>query len=161
MAHIDDGKSGKSANVELNIVPVIDLMSVLIVFLLITAVWNQVTMIQLGTSVYGKKTSEETITEKPKNLEVPLRLDIQERGYVVVIGSTTIPIPLKDNEYDMERLSLELAEIKKRYPEKEDIFLTVSDDLEYEAMVKGMDVAIGEGFPNIAVTTGSAKETEI
>ena len=161
MAHIDDGKGGKSANVELNIVPVIDLMSVLIVFLLITAVWNQVTMIQLGTSVYGKKTSEETVTEKPKNLEVPLRLDIQERGYVVVIGSTTIPIPLKDDQYDMEKLGLELAEIKKRYPEKEDIFLTISDDLEYEAMVKGMDVAIGEGFPNIAVTTGSAKETEI
>lgn len=161
MAHIDDGKGGKSANVELNIVPVIDLMSVLIVFLLITAVWNQVTMIQLGTSVYGKKTSEDTVTEKPKNLEVPLRLDIQERGYVVVIGSTTIPIPLKDDQYDMDKLGLELAEIKKRYPEKEDIFLTVSDDLEYEAMVKGMDVAIGEGFPNIAVTTGSAKETEI
>jgi len=161
MAQIDDGRGGKSANVELNIVPVIDLMSVLIVFLLITAVWNQVTMIQLGTSVYGKKTSEDTITEKPKNLEVPLRLDIQERGFVVVIGSTTIPIPLENNEYDMEKLGLELAEIKKRYPEKEDIFLTVSDDLEYEAMVKGMDVAIGEGFPNIAVTTGSAKETEI
>ena len=161
MAHIDDGKGGKSANVELNIVPVIDLMSVLIVFLLITAVWNQVTMIQLGTSVYGKKTSEETVIEKPKNLEVPLRLDIQERGYVVVIGSTTIPIPLSGDQYDMEKLALELAEIKKRYPEKEDIFLTIADDLEYEAMVKGMDVAIGEGFPNIAVTTGSAKETEI
>jgi len=157
MALIDDGKGQKSANVELNIVPVIDLMSVLIVFLLITAVWNQITMIQLGTSVYGKKTNE-TETPKPNNLEVPLRLDIQKGGYIVVIGSTRIPIPLKDGEYDQEFLSGELAKIKERYPEKEDIFLTIADELEYDSMVKGMDVAISEGFPNIAVTTQAAED---
>ncbi len=157
MAHIDDGKGGKSANVELNIVPVIDLMSVLIVFLLITAVWNQVSMIQLGTSVYGKKTHDEQI-EPPKSIEIALRLDIQQNGYVVVIGKTTIPIPLKEGEYNGEILRDELSKIKERYPEKEDIFLSVDDDLEYEAMVLGMDAAIGEGFPNIGVTTGSSKQ---
>ena len=157
MAHIDDGKGQKSANVELNIVPVIDLMSVLIVFLLITAVWNQITMIQLGTSVYGKKTNETEETPKPKNLEVPLRLDIQRGGYVVVIGRTRIPIPLINGEYNREYLGEKLAEIKERYPEKEDIFLTVADELEYDSMVKGMDVAISEGFPKIAVTTQEAK----
>lgn len=154
MAHIDDGKGGKSANVELNIVPVIDLMSVLIVFLLITAVWNQISMIQLGTSVYGKKTNDQPL-EKPKSLEIALRLDIQENGYVVLIGNTNINIPTKDGDYDKERLGAELKKIKERYPEKEDIFVSIADDLEYDAMVKGMDVAIGEGFPNIAVTTGS------
>ena len=160
MAHIDDGRGQKSANVELNIVPVIDLMSVLIVFLLITAVWNQITMIQLGTSVYGKKSSETEIS-KSKNLEVPLRLDIQKRGYVVVIGSIRIPIPLKDGEYDQEFLGDELSKIKERYPEKEDIFLTVADELEYDSMVKGMDVAISEGFPSIAVTTQATKDEGI
>ena len=123
MAHIDDGKGGKSANVELNIVPVIDLMSVLIVFLLITAVWNQISMIQLGTSVYGKKTNDKEI-EPPKSLEIALRLDVQKNGYVVAIGSTTVPIPKKEENYDKERLKEELAKIKERYPEKEDIFLT-------------------------------------
>ena len=157
MAHIDDGKSGKSANVELNIVPVIDLMSVLIVFLLITAVWNQVSMIQLGTSVYGKKTNDQKI-EPPKALEIALRLDVQKNGFVVVIGNNTTPIPFKDGEYDLRKLKDELAQIKERYPEKEDIFLSIDDDLAYEAMVLGMDAAIGEGFPNIGVTTGSSKQ---
>lgn len=157
MAHIDDGKGGKSANVELNIVPVIDLMSVLIVFLLITAVWNQVSMIQLGTSVYGKKTNDQEIVP-PKSLEIALRLDVQRNGFVVVIGNTTKPIPFKEGTYDLERLKEELALIKERYPEKEDIFLSIDDDLEYEAMVLGMDAAIGEGFPNIGVTTGSSKQ---
>lgn len=160
MAHIDDGKGSKSANVELNIVPVIDLMSVLIVFLLITAVWNQISMIQLGTSVYGKKTNDQEVVP-PKSLEIALRLDVQLNGYVIAIGNTNIPIPKAGDEYNKERLGEELKKIKERYPEKEDIFLSVSDDLEYDAMVGGMDVAIAEGFPNIAVTTGASKEAGI
>lgn len=157
MAHIDDGNGKKSANVELNIVPVIDLMSVLIVFLLITAVWNQVSMIQLGTSVYGKKTANQTEPPKNKNLEIPLRLDVKLDGYVVNIGSTVIPIRMLGQEYDGEKLAEELKVIKERYPEKRDLFLQVDDKLKYEAMVKGMDVAIGAGFDQIAVTTGSAR----
>ena len=50
MAHISSGGKGRDINTELNLVPVIDLMSVLITFLLITAVWTQVSMIQLGAS---------------------------------------------------------------------------------------------------------------
>lgn len=154
MAHIDDGKGKKSANVELNIVPVIDLMSVLIVFLLITAVWNQISMIQLGTSVYGQK-SENELKEKPKNLEIALRVDIKASGFVVLIGNKTIQIPKIDEEYDTATLGAELKSIKERYPEKSDLFLSVDDELEYESMVKGMDTAIMEGFDQIAVTPGS------
>ncbi len=154
MAHIDDGKGKKSANVELNIVPVIDLMSVLIVFLLITAVWNQISMIQLGTSIYGQK-SENQLEEKPKNLEIALRVDIRSNGYFVLIGNRSIPILKIDGEYDTETLGKELKSIKERYPEKSDLFLSVDDELEYESMIKGMDVAISEGFDQIAVTPGS------
>ncbi|MBK7890416.1 MAG: biopolymer transporter ExbD [Bdellovibrionales bacterium] len=55
MAQVEDSGSGRSTNVDVNLVPFIDLMSVLITFLLITAVWTQVSMIQLGSSIYGKK----------------------------------------------------------------------------------------------------------
>ena len=44
MAHIDSGGRGRDVNTELNLVPVIDLMSVLITFLLISAVWTQVSI---------------------------------------------------------------------------------------------------------------------
>ena len=39
MAQIEETGGGKSRNVELNIVPFIDLMSCLTAFLLVTAVW--------------------------------------------------------------------------------------------------------------------------
>ena len=52
MGQISSGGHGKKeVAVELNLVPFIDLMSVLITFLLITAVWTQVSMIQIGNSL--------------------------------------------------------------------------------------------------------------
>ena len=61
MAQVSDGGSGKKeATFDLNLVPFIDLMSVMITFLLITAVWTQVSMIKLGSSIYGKQNTDET-----------------------------------------------------------------------------------------------------
>ena len=56
MAHIEEQGGKTSSVVELNLVPFIDLMSVCIIFLLITAVWTQVSMLQLGSSVYSQQT---------------------------------------------------------------------------------------------------------
>ena len=156
MAHIDDGKGSKSANVEINIVPVIDLMSVLIVFLLITAVWNQISMIQLATSVYGKKTEDQPI-QKPKKLEVPLRLDIKRNGYTLVLKDRPIQIPNVKGEYDIKTLALKLRKIKEMYPEKTDIVIAVEDSISYGSLVKGMDVAIVAKFPQLSIATGDAQ----
>ncbi len=155
MAHMDDGRGSRSANVEVNIVPVIDLMSVLIVFLLITAVWNQISMIQLGTTVYGKKSSQEDII-KPKALELPLRLDILATGYVLNVAQNIINIGMYQNDFDTDRLILELKKIKIDYPEKSDIIIQISDDLNYGAMIKGMDAAISADFPDVSVASGGS-----
>lgn len=160
MAHIDDGKGGRATNVEINIVPVIDLMSVLIVFLLITAVWNQISMIQLATSVYGKKSDDQEVSEakpleEPDN--IPLRLDILKNGYVLVIRDQRTPISMIGDDYDTETLAEELRRVKESYPEKIDIIIAVDDDINYGSLVKGMDVAISERFPQVSIATGGAE----
>jgi biopolymer transport protein TolR len=156
MAHIDDGKSGKrSTNVDLNLVPIIDLMSVCIIFLLITAVWTQVSMIQIGSSIYGKKNTEEK-SEPPPQAEVPFRLDVQRDGYRVLIGRNTMNFPKVGGEYDQDKLTTELKKIKELYPEKSDAVITVLDELPYETLIKGMDALLVAGFPEISVATGGA-----
>jgi biopolymer transport protein TolR len=99
MAHIDDsgGSNRRSANVDVNIVPFIDLMSVLIIFLLITAVWTQVSMIQIGSSIYGKKTAQER-AEPPPKAEIPFRLDVREEGYRIILGRQSTNVPKKLGE---------------------------------------------------------------
>ncbi len=156
MAHIDDGGgNGRSVGVDLNIVPIIDLMSVLIVFLLITAVWNQISMIQLSSSVYGKNSGEKV--EVPPEAKLALRVDILKDRYVVNAGTSQMEIPSFMGAYDKAKLLNEMKLIKTNYPKKEDVVLTVYDDLEYGGLVGGMDVLITAGFPQISIATGSVE----
>lgn len=156
MAHIsdDNGSSGnRTVSVDVNLVPFIDLMSVLIIFLLITAVWTQVSMIQLGSSIYGKKQTEDSAPPPPR-AEVPLRIDIKGFGYRILIGKETIQVPkLGDGKYDTQKLSQEMKKIKALYPEKTDAVITVDDDRPYEDLITGMDTILDSGFPEVAVAT--------
>ena len=158
MAHIDDGNGDRSANADVNIVPFIDLMSVLVIFLLISAVWTQVSMIQIGSSIYGQKTSDEKVKPPPR-AEIPFRLDITPAGHNIVIGRKSNRIPkLPDGKYNLKDLLSQLYEIKGIYPEKVDAVITINDELEYIHLISGMDALLTAGFPEISVATGGGVE---
>ena len=154
MAQIGD--SDEKTTVDLNLVPIIDLMSVLIIFLLITAVWTQVSMIQIGSSIYGKKTSDEK-PEPPPKAEIPFGVDVRGDGYRVVIGRQEIRFPKLNGAYDQERLMVEVKKIKELYPEKNDAVITVQDELPYETLIGGMDALLSGGFPEISVATAAVQ----
>lgn len=157
MAQVEESGSSRSANTELNLVPFIDLMSVMITFLLITAVWSQVSMIQIGSSVYGKKTNDQT-TEPPPLADIPLRLDVKNEGFRVVIGDKKIIVPKKnDGTYDKEQLVVHFQEIKAKYMSKEDAMITVDDEVQYEYLILGMDALLQGGFPSISISTVGAE----
>lgn len=157
MAQIEEsGKGGRSANVDVNIVPFIDLMSVLVIFLLITAVWTQVSMIQIGSSIYGKRTNEEKV-EPPPRAEIPFRMDIKDFGYKVIVGRQEITVPKAGGEYDLTKLIVELKKIKEIYPDKQDCVVTMSDSLAYVNLIDGMDALLQSGFPQISIATGGAE----
>jgi len=157
MAQIGDGDDdGRGTTVDLNLVPIIDLMSVCIIFLLITAVWTQVSMIQIGSSIYGKKTSDEK-PEPPPKAEIPFRLDVRTDGYRVQIGRNEIRFPKVGGMYDQAKLAIEVKKIKQLYPEKNDAVITVMDELPYDTLIGGMDALLQGGFPEISVATGGVK----
>jgi len=157
MAHIDDSSGDdRSVAVDVNLVPFIDLMSVCIIFLLITAVWSQVSMIQIGSSIYGQKSDMEPVKPPPR-AEIPLLVHIKSRGYRVVIGSKSEEIPKVNGKYDYDMLVKKLTAVKELYPEKNDGVITMSDDLEYGFLIKGMDGLLTSGFSEISVATGAVK----
>jgi biopolymer transport protein TolR len=156
MAQIDDGGKGRGTSVDVNIVPFIDLMSVLVIFLLITAVWSQVSMIQIGSSIYGKKSSDDKV-EPPPRPEVVFRLDIKPFGHRVVVGTQEIQIPKIGSDYDLTKLMVELKKVKEIYPEKVDCVVTMSDELPYVNLINGMDALLQSGFPQISIATGGAE----
>ena len=163
MAQVEDsGSNRRSSSFDLNLVPFIDLMSVMITFLLITAVWTQVSMIKLGSSIYGKQNTDEQ-TPPPPRSDIPLRLDVKETGYRLVIGN-----PLKgksdthfmnkvNGEYDKDALKEKLDQVKQAYPDKVDAVITVEEQLKYDFLIQGMDVLLQSGFPAVSVATGGAQ----
>lgn len=156
MAQIEDRSGSKSANVELNLVPFIDLMCVCITFLLITAVWTQVSMIQLGTSIYGKSAVEQVDIPLKKS-DIVFRLDVKPYGFVLNIGLAIVKIPKIEQRYDEDVLREELLKIKEKYPKKTDVVIAIEDNLPYDLMVRAMDQLIGVGFIDIGIATGAVR----
>lgn len=155
MAHIDSGESsGRKKNIELNLVPFIDLMSVLITFLLITAVWTQVSMIQIGSSLYGKKSDTQPSPTPPPNADVVLKVDVKEIGYVLTVGRQVISLPMVNQQFDESGLVAQLQRVKQLYPEKVDAVVSVADSIPYEQLIKAMDNCLTAGFSAISVATG-------
>lgn len=154
MSQIESSSRGRNTNVDLNLVPFIDLMSVLITFLLISAVWTQVSMIQLGASFASPKDDLQQDFKPPPLEDLVFRLDVVANGYVVKIGTETKPIPKVNNEYNAEALIAELTKIKKKYPEKAGVKIAISDDIQYEHVITVMDAGLKSGFSPELLTGG-------
>lgn len=94
---MDLGSKGKkrSLDVAINLVPFIDLMSALICFLIMTAVWNQIDRLTVTQS--GGPSSSEPPPEENKTL--PLNLQITERGFFISTGVANFDIEKSDGKY--------------------------------------------------------------
>ena len=159
MAHVEEQNTGgRKQVVELNLVPFIDLMSVCIIFLLITAVWTQVSMIQLGSSIYSNQTEDEPPIPPPYS-EVVLRVDVLPGSFRLIVGKEKYQIPANaDGSYNKEALVHQLEQVKKLYPEKVDGVATVMDEISYKHLIEAMDSFLIAGFPQISVTVSGVEE---
>lgn len=156
MGHFEESSGDKrDIAVELNLVPFIDLMSVCIIFLLITAVWTQVSMIQLGSSVYAQKTSEDSLQKPPAHAEIPFRVNVLETGFDVLVGNQQLMIPLKQGQYNAKALLKYVQKIKEQFPEKKDVIVASRDQVKYEYIISAMDVLLLAGFPEVVIATGA------
>lgn len=156
MANIEESGEGREINSEPNIIPFIDLMSVCIIFLLLTAVWTQVSMIQIGSSVYGRKTTDEQEPPPPPP-KTPMVLQVYNQGYVINIAGRRTNIPKAEEEFDQRSLILALQDVKDRYPDKKDAMISVDERLTYENLIIGMDSLLLSGFPEITIQTGRVR----
>jgi biopolymer transport protein TolR len=155
MAHVDDsGGSGRSVNADINIIPFIDLMSVIIIFLLITAVWTQVSMIQLGSSVYGKAQDQSEPPPKEIDPPIPVQVYVTANSYIITLDKQKYTIAKMTEGYDKKSLFDQLKAFKEKHADKKDAIVTIADDVIYNDMVEAMDVMMQAGFPEIVVSTG-------
>ncbi|MBA3580817.1 MAG: biopolymer transporter ExbD [Gammaproteobacteria bacterium] len=119
---------------DLDITAFLNLMVILVPFLLISAVFSRVTILQLNLPSPGGAAAAD---EKKIALEVIVRKDRLEIGDGLQIV-TRFPNS-KEGEYDIAGLRNVLREIKNNFPDKLDATVLMEPELRYEAMVKVMD----------------------
>jgi biopolymer transport protein TolR len=141
------GGGKRNANVELNLVPFIDLLSTLICFLLITAVWQQLAV--LSTNSSSPSANENPQQENKVDLSVSLLLDHIQ----IAEGQAMTNIPHIGKEPDYATLERKLAELKVKYPTRSDLTLHSDSQAPYKQLIKLMDTMTGARFSDVAVNT--------
>jgi len=119
---------------ELDMTTFLNLMVVLVPFLLITAVFSRITIVELSlpTSAGGVAPSQPSF-----RVEVIVR----EAGLEVANGSTVIAtLPLVDDAYDLEKLSELVMSLKRDYPNTDDASVLLEPNIEYDHLIQVMDV---------------------
>ncbi len=157
----------KETNAELNITAFMNLMVVLVPFLLMTAVFSQVSILNMNLPA-GVSESIPTEEEPPKALEVIIRqdkLDVLERNSGLLKSIANV-----DGEYDYAGLNQFLQQVKAHPEFNSDTGITLLMEMEtpYDALIQTMDAVRlivrdekdldaegnqvhGELFPNISM----------
>lgn len=120
---------------ELNITAFMNLMVILVPFLLITAVFSRLAILELNLPGSSSEPAE------PQELTFQLEVIVRDNG--IEIGDRNAGAlgvyPNGDDGYDFEAMSDKLAEIKRRYPEKTDASILLEPDIAYDTLVQVMD----------------------
>ena len=162
----------KSLDLEIPLVPFIDLLCSLIVFLLMTAVWTQIARLELKQG--NAAPPDPNSTPPPIEKKLDLRVEVHEKGFTVV-EDNKIETPLvcsaapcwKFNKvknedgkeltevlsyYDYKLLEETLRQKKAAYPDNNNIVVVLADGVPYNEMIKTMDLCLGVGLDGISVS---------
>jgi biopolymer transport protein ExbD len=135
---------------EIDVTTFLNLMVVLVPFLLITAVFSRLTIVELDLpSAAGGPTSA------ADNFRV--EVIVRDAGMEISNGSATIAtIPKKDDEYDFDTLSEFIVELKREYPDHEAASVLMEAFIPYDYLIQVMDTVRA-----VEVPTGVDEEVEL
>lgn len=156
----EDEESG-----ELNIVPYLDILMNLILFMLLSITGlASFGILNVSAPSYGGG----AVAAAPENPEAPklvLSVLISKKGHYInsqsaTLGQDGVPsVPLlADGKYDFVALNAQMVEIKKAFPTETKVIIAADADIPYEALVQTMDsVRESEGkqrhllFPDVTL----------
>jgi biopolymer transport protein ExbD len=120
---------------ELNITAFMNLMVILVPFLLITAVFSRLAILELNLP--GSSTEPVEPQDQVFQLEIIVRSDKIEVGdrNQGLLGI----YPNTDDGYDYVAVGNKLTELKERYPDKTDASILLEQDIPYDTLVQIMD----------------------
>lgn len=148
-ATLDSGNKD-SVDVQLNIVPFIDLMSCLTAFLLVTAVWSNFSSLDVAPQGVSKG------VDGFEDDRVYASVHITDEAIWVGISRVNEfqKIEKVAGEHDWQTLGTVLAKQKKRsfFVDRTDIQVAADDAVLYQNLVATIDTAVAAGWETVGVT---------
>jgi biopolymer transport protein ExbD len=124
---------------DLNITAFLNLMVILVPFLLITAVFSHMTILELNLPPNQQKNPDNPNQKKERNFELIIRSDR-------IIVSDTLGGPIRtiykeNGKYDMKAVSDILVKLKTMFPKKQNITILLEPNVPYDVLVAAMDAS--------------------
>ena len=142
-------------DVEINVVPFIDLLSCLVAYLIVTAVWVELSQLEIeprGVSKDG--TIDEILEVSPSVLMTESSLYVGTK-----LGITQIdPI---DGRHDWPALERELLELRAQLADATMLEVAAEDAVVYQQVISAMDVAVAAGWPRVSYVDPASASIKI
>ena len=128
---------------ELDMTTFLNLMVVLVPFLLITAVFSRITIVELSlpSSAGG-----------PAPTDPSFQMEVIVRGERLELSNGTsviATIPKRDDEYDLETLSNMVMSLKRDHPNDDGASVLLEPDIEYDHLIQVMDTVRSVELPQV------------
>ena len=147
------GKNKKDLNFELNLLPVFDILSVCICFLLMTAVWVQVGSMNASQSMGGQKAEK----KNPPTVwaymnpggQVTLNFKDVPR---TVKGSKSMSFPGVKGQINWAAVISAIGSLEKQVPDMRTALIMPSTKIEYADIIQLMDQMKKLGIKDVGIT---------
>ncbi len=129
------GRRHNDDTAELNITAFMNLMVILVPFLLITAVFSRLAILELNLP--GSSNEPVEPQDQVFQLEIIVRVDKIEVGdrNQGLLGI----YPNSEDGYDFDAVGEKLLQLKERYPDKTDASILLEQEIAYDTLVQIMD----------------------
>jgi len=135
----------------------IDMMTILVVFLIFSAVFTRTNILELNLPA-----ANQAVPDLPQGLQLEVivrkdRIDVADRGTGLLKTLATTGA-----KYDFVGLSQFLQLVKSKYPDKTDASILLEPEISYDTLVQTMDtvrvfqtpgtgISYGDLFPDVSV----------
>ena len=141
MARRHHYKRRSKDQVDLDMTTFLNLMVVLVPFLLITAVFSRITIVELSlpSAAGGAAPIEPEFREE---------VIVREAGLEIGNGRVVIArLPKVDDVYDLDRLSENVLSLKRGHPESNSASVLLEPHIEYDHLIQVMDAVRSTSLP--------------
>jgi biopolymer transport protein TolR len=144
-------KGGKKPlDASVNLVPYIDMLMTIMTFLMMTAVWTQIAMLEVQNASGGEdsqQTEPDPTAPKPIFLIVgALQVVVQEEG------KEQKPFPSTADGVDFKNIKAELERLKNERKEREIVKIQSQDDVKHGDLAKLIDICTGLQLTGLTLT---------